>query len=104
MVSLVAWAALRSRSTLPVCTDWLVTRNPSTSPSVCACAGAAHASIAAASAAPACVLIVIAFLRYMNDGRANRPVRLDIALAVDVVSVFQIAAFRVVEDGVAVDG
>ena len=44
-----ASAASRSRSMLPVATDWLVTRNVSTSETVCACAGAAATSSRAPS-------------------------------------------------------
>src|SRR6476619_1105706 len=43
IVSLVAWAALRSRSTLPVATDWFVSRNVRTSDTDWPEAGAAAA-------------------------------------------------------------
>ena len=49
IVSLVARAASRSRSMLPVSTDWFVTRNVSTSDTVCAPAGDAAISRTAAA-------------------------------------------------------
>src|SRR3954464_2824693 len=99
IVSLVACAASRSRSTLPVWTDWFVTRKPRTSPSVCACAGGTHASEAAIAIAAACSLVVIIFLRYADRGRSDCPVRLHVAFAVDVAALSEVAALRLLEVG-----
>src|SRR4029079_17670537 len=92
IVSLAACAASRSRCGLPVSTDWLVTRNPRTSPRVCACAGGTHASDAAMVIAAACSLVVIIALRYVDGRRLDCAVGLHVAFAVDLAVLFQVAA------------
>jgi hypothetical protein len=78
IVSLVASAAARSRSMLSVATDSLVTRNVSTSETVCARAGAALRRRPSASR-PRGVLfasVVIIFSADANVGRLYSAVRL----------------------------
>src|SRR6185436_16039129 len=99
MVSLVASAASRSRSMLPVATDWLVTRNVSTSETVCACAGAAATSSAPSAVAPIRLLIVVITLALAdaNFRGFDRAVRLFEAHSDDVPAAAQIAAVRLLE-------
>src|SRR6185295_1548782 len=89
IVSLVARAASRSRSMLPVATDWLVTRKVSTSDTVCACAG--EAAISRTPAASKMMrrermLVVILILTDANVGRFDGAVRLRDAGALDVAA------------------
>src|SRR5262249_3059184 len=82
---------------LPVCTDWFVTRNASTSPSVRACAGPPAPIEPGAASAAARRLLLVILLVHLDPRRVDRAVRLHVAFAVDRSTVPQVAALRVPE-------
>src|SRR5690349_24937346 len=75
---------------LPVGTDWFVTRNVSTSPSVCAPAGADTAAISATSAARRLMVVTV----HLQHRRLHRTVRLHVPFARYRAAVADVIAFR----------
>src|SRR5262245_3790200 len=71
IVAVVASAAWRSRSTLPVCTLWLFSRNVSTSETVCAWAAVVPTNPSATASTTSRRLLIIPFLK-LNRLRADQ--------------------------------
>src|SRR5262245_19956688 len=91
IVRLVAAAAAASRSTLPVATEWPVTRKSRTSDTVWPDAGPAHRASDTTRAARAALLVVIFFVFEFNAVRCDRISRHDGAAHLDVVANGEVA-------------